>query len=188
MRSCLMDARIEGRHFGAHGFECQAQRQAGIRQQVTCILRGQQGDGQRHRAAIDQCRRILGFQVEFDRADTRLHDCLRRAHALAFVHHLCFVEAGNGRSEIGQRCQVAGGANRPFLRHHRMDAGIDEGQQAVDHFDARCRIIAGEGIGAQQHGGARHFFGKRFAHAGSMGRGSTASGTVRCARPGCGCP
>ncbi len=49
-----------------------------------------------------------------------------------------------------------------------MDAGIDEGEQAVDYFDAWRRIIAGKGIGAQQHRGTADFFRKRFTHAGGM--------------------
>jgi hypothetical protein len=68
----------------------------------------------------------------------------------------------------GMRRQVAGRADRALLRHHRMDAGIDEGQQAVDHLDPRRRVVAGEGIGPQQHGGAADFLGKRLAHAGGM--------------------
>jgi hypothetical protein len=67
MRTRLLDARIEGRHLGAHGFQRQAQRQAGIGEQVTGIVRGQDGHGQRGGAAVDECRGILGLEIELDR-------------------------------------------------------------------------------------------------------------------------
>jgi hypothetical protein len=50
-----------------------------------------------------------------------------------------------------------------------VDAGIDEGQEAIHHLHARRRIVGGEGIGAQEHGGAADFFRERLADAGAVG-------------------
>ena len=168
MRARLVDALVEAGHFGAHRFERQAQRQAGVRQQVACVGGGQHGNRQRHGAAVDQRGRVLGLEVELHRCDAGLRDGLRRAHAAAAVDDFGFIEAGNGGGQVGQRSQVAGRADRSLLRHHRVDASVDEVQQAVHHLDPRRRVIAGEGIGPQQHVGAADFFRKRLAHAGCV--------------------
>ena len=50
-----------------------------------------------------------------------------------------------------------------------MQAGIEEGDEPLDQRHLRSGKVRGEGIGAQQHGRARHILGEGLADAGRMG-------------------
>ena len=51
--------------------------------------------------------------------------------------------------QMRERREIAGGADRALARHHRIDPGIDELQQALDHERAHAGKSAREARGLQ---------------------------------------
>jgi hypothetical protein len=57
---------------------------------------------------------------------------------------------------VGQRSQVAAGAERPVLTHHRRDAGAEHGQLQVHQLGASARVAHGQAAGPQQQHRPNH--------------------------------
>jgi len=64
------------------------------------------------------------------------------AATFALVHHLAF--AGQRRGHIGQRRQVAAGADRAFFGNQRQDVVLEKGLHALEQLDAHARNAVGQ--------------------------------------------
>ena len=70
---------------------------------------------------------------------------------------------------MGERREIAAGADRTFLGNHRCD--VRARACAIRRFDeqrAAATVTYGEHVGAQQQQGARFTFGKRLAQTTGM--------------------
>ena len=163
-----MDARIEGGELAAHRLERERKPDIGRLDQALGILGGEHAQRERDRRAIDQGRGILGAEREIGR-EAGLGQRFARRHAPALVDRFGLREAADGGRHMGERGKIAGSADRALLRDDRVDPGIQASEQALDQFDLRAGIVRGEGIGAQQHGGAGDVLGEGLADARGMG-------------------
>ena len=118
-RPRLVHARLERMH-RAHQ-RVDRQRRADVRRPAQSLGAGQgkREDRGGHLRAINECEAFLGF--ERDRREAGLLQRLRAGHAIAI-----FTFADQHQREMGQRCQVAAGANRAAARYSRMDAAVEQ--------------------------------------------------------------
>ncbi len=136
---------------------------------------------ERGRRAVDERRRILGAEIEI-RVEARLGDRLPGRHPAALVDHLGFREAAHGAGHVGERREVAGGADRALLRDDRVQAGIEESDEPLDELDPRPGIVRREGVRAQEHHGPRHVLARRARRRRSRGHRRSSADRPPCRR------
>ena len=162
-----MNARLERGALAAQAFQRHGERHVARLQDAARILDGEHGQRQRNGGAVDEAGRVLGGEIEGRRKPGR-RQRLAGGHAPALPEHLGLLEAADGARHVRQRRKVARCADRSLLRNDRRDAGVEAVDQPVEHFHARAGIIGREGVGAQQHRGARDVLGERLADAGGV--------------------
>ena len=91
----------------------------------------------------------------------------RARQSLALVEG--FAATQQHDRQMRQRRQVAAGADRSLLRHHRHDAGVEHGGQRLQRADANAGMTAHQGVDADDQHRAHHFGGERLADADRMG-------------------
>ena len=69
---------------------------------------------------------------------------------------------------MGQGSQVAAGAKGTLLRNNGMDAFVEHIQHGLDSAQADAGVPPGQGVAAQQHGGADYLCGQGLAHGAGM--------------------
>ena len=151
----------------AHRLERQAERDIGLLQEPARVVDGEHAERKRRRRAVDEGRGVLRAHREVG-LKARLPDRLAGRQALALVDDLGLLEAADGAGHVGERREVAGGADRALLRDDRMQAGVEEGDEAFDELELRARIVRGEGVGAQQHHRPRGVLGEGLADTGRV--------------------
>ncbi|MCY1172819.1 hypothetical protein D9M73_129630 [compost metagenome] len=67
-----------------------------------------------------------------------------------------------------QRGEVAGSADRALQRDVRVDLGVDQGEQRVDHLAADAGEAARQAVDLEQHDQAHHGVVQRLADAGGV--------------------
>jgi hypothetical protein len=85
------------------------------------------------------------------------------------VKHVGFREAADRARHMGERRKVARGADGALLGDHRMQARVEEGDQALDQLDLGSGIVGREGVGPEQHHRPGHVLGEGLADAGRVG-------------------
>ena len=118
-----------------------------------------------HRLCAIQKRQTL-LRFERDGLETGFSQCGGTAHSLTLIDCLAFSDQRQGK--VSQWCEISAGADRAFLRNHRMDAAIEHFHEQLDHFQPDAAETESEHIRTQQHHGARFGLGKGSADATGM--------------------
>ena len=92
---------------------------------------------------------------------------LGAGQALALVERLATAQQHDG--QVRQRRQVAAGADRALLRHHRHDARVEHRGQRLQRAHADTRMTAHQRVDADHQHRAHHVLGERLAHAHGVG-------------------
>ena len=93
-------------------------------------------------------RAIPSFGLQDQRLETDLAQGDQGGHDRATELDLAATD--ERQREMGQRGEVTRGAEAPLLRHDRMNAGLEEGQQAVHEQRPAAAVPEREGIGPEQ--------------------------------------
>jgi hypothetical protein len=130
-----VDARVEGAVAAARRVDRQ---RADDQRRLEHRLEGEEGV-QRERGrdlrAVDQRQAFLGRQRE--RRDAGRAQRRVGRHALAVLPELALAD--QRQRQVGERRQVARGADRALRRDPRHEAGVEHRQQRVDHLLAHAR-------------------------------------------------
>ena len=125
---------------------------------------GQRPDAGRRLGAVDQRHRLLFGEVEgFDAGGAKHPGGLAPPSVRlgAALSHQRERDVGKGR-------EIAAGADRPDLRHLRMDSVIQQIEQPLHDNESASRLSARQRVGAEQHNGADLRRGKPAAHPGCV--------------------
>ena len=76
--------------------------------------------------------------------------------------------ADEGQGHVGQGGQVPAGPERAVLVHDGGDAGVEQGDDGVDHHRPHPRVAHGQGPGPQQHHGPHDLGLDQRPHAGGV--------------------
>ncbi|MCY1353954.1 hypothetical protein D9M69_403080 [compost metagenome] len=161
-----VDARIERRTGTQHGFDAQAAADGGGGEQVFGLEQTTQGVGSGHLGAVEQGQALLGGQGH--RLQAGDGQGFGGRQPLALVARLALTEQDQGH--VRQRCQVAGGAHRALQRDVRVDLGVDQRHQGVDHLAADAGEATGQAVHLEQHDQAHHGVIQRLADTGGVGQ------------------
>ncbi len=91
----------------------------------------------------------------------------RAGHPLAAQRRLALAD--QDQRQVGERRQVAGGADRSLARHDRVHAGVEQLDEALDHDRPDPGVPPGEHVGAEQEHGAHDVLAERLAHPAGVG-------------------
>jgi hypothetical protein len=114
------------------------------------ILGGQRRDRERDCGAVDDGGGFLRAH-RVVRRETGPRRRLRRLVDAALVLDERVRKTANGASDVGERRQVAGGADGSLLGDDGVKPGIEEPEEAVHQRERRAGIGGREGVRAQQH-------------------------------------
>ena len=165
-RPNLSRMRFHGMDEGLETLVCRHQR-----------LREQRMDGEREARQIERaarrrwrrlpCRRRAVVEGEallgLERQRRVAEPCQRGMtveRLAAQVDKVSLVETQDRAGDVGERNQIAGGADRAALIDVRMRLGVEEGDQSLDELEPHARGALDERIGAQQHRRAHVGLGK----------------------------
>ena len=161
-----MDARIEGRARTQQRLDAERAANAGGSVQVLALEQPAQGVGGGHLGAVEQGQALLGGQGH--RLQAGDGQRLGGRQPLVLVPRLTFAE--QHQRHMRQRRQVTGSADRAFQRNVRVDLGVDQGDQRVDHLAANAGEAARQAVDLQQHDQAHHGVIQRLTDAGGVGQ------------------
>ena len=116
--------------------------------------------------AVDQRHRLFRFQHQ--RLDLGLLENAGTGDARALCVE-AFAFADQRQRQVRERRKVPAGAHAALRRDHRSDAAVEHLAESVDQHRAHARVPLGEGVGPQQHHGARLWDRERLADADRMG-------------------
>ena len=88
---------------------------------------------------------------------------MRAGQALAAIDGLAFAD--DAEREVGERGEVAGGADGALRGDHGMHAAIQQQGEGLGEDGAHAAIAQGQGVGAQGHDDAGFGLGERRAEA-----------------------
>jgi hypothetical protein len=121
--------------------------------------------GQHLRGTVVERQAFLERQL--DRREPGALQRLGAAHPLVLVERLATAEQHD--RQVRQRCQVATGADRALLRHHRHHAGVEHRRERFERAHANTRVTAHQRVDADQQHRPHHVPAERFAHANRVG-------------------
>ena len=116
-----------------------------LRRRARCTL--QRAQRAHHRGAVGQRQPFLGGQRH--RLQAGPPQRLRAGQPFAAVLRL--AQPDQHQRHVGQRGQIAAGAQRAFLRDARMHAAVEHVQQQLQRLDADAGMAARQRVGADQH-------------------------------------
>ncbi len=172
-RPRLVNARLEGMNRSAQRVDGQRRGDVGRARHLFGPGQGQRQHRRRRLGAVDQRQPFLGSQADRfqpragerlgpgDRKKPRRTQSTQRtilflaisAISCGFffvvVERLAFTD--QHQREVGQRRQVAAGADRAARRHAGVDAMIEQGDQRLERGEADAREAFREHVGAQRH-------------------------------------
>ena len=123
------------------------ERDRGQRARVVDAVRGDAGH---HRGAVDHRQAFLGPGLERLEAEPS-----ERGQAVdglaAVVDHEVGRQPADRAHDLGERREIAAGADRAELTQDRRDALVEEHGEAADELEAQPRGAAQMRVGAQQH-------------------------------------
>ncbi|VFT07850.1 Uncharacterised protein [Pseudomonas aeruginosa] len=160
-----VDARIERRPRTEHGLDAEAAADGGGGEQVLGLEQPAQRVGGGHLGAIEQGQAFLRRQGQ------RLQPGHRQRSRPAATHRDgAPAFADQHQRHVRQRRQVAGRTHRAFQRDVRIDLGVDQRDQRVDHLAADAGEPARQAVHLEQHDQPHHGVVQRLADAGGMGQ------------------
>ena len=127
-------------------------------------LQGVKGERRRTLRSVEQ-RQAL-FRAEHEWREARVRKRLRSRHARAVDEGLAHPDQHT--RHVGERRQIARGADRAFLGDHRQHIGIEQREQRIDHFTAHRRDAVRQARGLQQQHQPNHRGSKWLADAGAV--------------------
>jgi hypothetical protein len=137
----------------------------GGREQVVQVGQGEDQHPQHAVGAVDERQALLG--LEGQRRDAGLAEGLGgRAGDAVGVDDLALAD--QRERAVGQRREVARGAERAVLAHHRGDAGVEQREDRLGDDRPRARVAHRQGACAQQHHRAHDLALDRRAHPGRV--------------------
>ncbi|MNF98748.1 hypothetical protein D3C84_816190 [compost metagenome] len=128
----LMDAGIERSATAQGGLHAHGTYGDGASEQILGVEQAFQRERRAGLGAVEQRQPLLGCQG--DGLQARNLERSGGVDQLALVAGLAFTY--QQAAHMGQGRQVAGGADGALLRHHRIDFGVDEGHQGLEHRQA----------------------------------------------------
>jgi hypothetical protein len=142
-----VDARIERRIAAGGGID--RERPGDERAAENVLGREQAGGSKRRRnlGAVEERQALLGGEVHRRQAGGL--EALQRGDRAAASAHLADAQQ-HGR-HMGQRRQVAGGTDRALGRDARVDAGIDQLHQRLQHAPPHAGVAEREAVDLQDH-------------------------------------
>ena len=162
----LGDAGVDGhvaaeRRIDAHGAGRQ-RRGEDVEPGEQAVERQRGGD----LGAVQQRQALLG--AELDRRQAGALERRRRGQGLARQHDLALAQQHRG--ELGERRQVARGADRALGGQDRKRVGVEQGQECFDHAAPDARAALGECVDLEQEHQAGDPRRERRTDAGAMGQ------------------
>ena len=104
---------------------------------------------------------------EFDRFEAGVAERVGGGTNAAVVHDVAFAE--QRQCAVGERSEVAAGAERAVLGHDRRDAGVEDVDHRLGDERPGAAVAERERSRPQQHHRPNHFVFDRVAHAGGVG-------------------
>ena len=162
-----LDARVERRVAAEARIDRQRTGDEGRRHRTLGRLnRATERKRRRHLRPVQQCQAFLCRQGQRRQAGD--FQRFGRFHPLAFVASLAFAQ--QHQRHVGQRRQVAGGTDRTFQRNVRVNLGIDQGDQGVDHHPANTGETTAQAVDLEHHDQAHQRIADRLANTGGVGQ------------------
>ncbi len=160
----LVDARVEGVGDALEGLEAEGGRHLGGVDEGEGVGGREGPDGGHGLRAVDEGEPLLGREGHGLEAG--------RGEGLAPRHPAAaeggFSRAHEDQGEVGERGQVARGAEGALLRHDRDDARVEHGHEGLDRGGPDPRTPDGEGVGAQEDHRAHDLLGEGIADSAGM--------------------
>ncbi|MNN04964.1 hypothetical protein D3C81_1177050 [compost metagenome] len=159
-----MDTRVERRTRTQHRFDRQGTDRGRCGEQILAFEQAAQGIGGGCLGAVEQRQTFLGRQGQ--RLKTGNRQGFGGRQPLAVVARLAFTE--QYQRHVRQRCQVAGSAHRTFERDVRVDLGVDQRDQRVDHLAADAGEATAQAVDLEHHDQPYQGVVDRLANAGGV--------------------
>jgi hypothetical protein len=148
MRAQRVHVLVEGAQAAGEGVQRRRRGEVGGVEQALELRAGEHAGREHLRSAVVERQAFLVRQR--DRLQPRAAQGFRAGHALALVEGLAATEQHD--RQVRERREVAAGADRALLRHHRHDAGIEQGGLGAQGFHADARVPAHQRVDADhQH-------------------------------------
>jgi hypothetical protein len=165
MRPHGVQLRLERPVRAEHGLDRERGGQVGDREQVAGVLDRQQHHAEHPVGAIDKRQPFLRGQG--DGAQPRPGQRLRPGDPRAvLVEHPALAEQHH--RAVGERCEVAGGAERAMLRNPGRDVVVEQVDERLGHERADARPAERQRAHPQQHHRPHDLTRHRRAHAGRV--------------------
>ena len=154
-------ARVESVGNAVKRFQRQGADDVGVLFEFQRVVQRQRAESGERRGAVVESQPFLGMQS--DGFEPRQLHGFERGHAPALMEHVALAEHGGG--DVRERAEVARRADGSLLGHHGRDAEVEEVDQLRQRFQRDAGMSAKQAVEAQQHDGAHHVDGQRFADA-----------------------
>jgi len=145
-----VDTRIEGAVGTAQGFDGHGGYGGGGLKERPRLDQSEGCDGTHDRRAVDQGEPLL--RGETDGMQSGTTQCLAAGHSPVMVQGFPFTE--QDETQVGQRREVAAGAEGPLFGNDGDHIGGEQVEQGIDEVGTDPRHAAGERVRSQQDGGA----------------------------------
>ena len=152
MRTHLMNALIKGSGRAHEGFQRHCSGKIGQVHYTPCAGHCECPNCRHRLGPIQQGETLFGRQLHWHKTGPTQRFPSRDAFALVESFSL----ADHDKRKMGERGEIAAGADRALLRNHRMDTGIQQTDQLLQQFEPDTAESLCENVGPQQKHGT-HF-------------------------------
>ncbi len=165
MRPQRVDLGRERAEAACEGVDGHRGREIGRVDQILELRQGEHARREHLRSAVVEREAFL--VRERDRRQAGPRERVGAGDAFACEEGFAATEQHDG--QVRQRREIATGADRPELRHHRHDPGVEHRHQRLQRFHAHAGMPAHQRVDADAQHRPHHFGRERFTHADRMG-------------------
>ena len=130
------------------------------------VVVGQRADAGHELGPVQQGQAFLGAAARAVRGPARASAVGARDRARTVHRRLALAD--DDQRQVGQRRQVARGAQAAAGRHDRVHGRVEHRDQQLDDLDADAGEPDGQGVGAEHEHGPHDLVGQRIADAGRV--------------------
>ena len=165
VRAHHVEALVERLYAAVESIQAQAQHHVGLTAQAHGLQQTPHSVAAHKLRAVQQGQTLFALQLDGLPAFGLID--LRHIAAAAFPIHLSHAQDGR-QHQVGQRAEVAAGAERTLLIHHRQHILVVAVNQALHRLQLCAAVAEAEILRFQQQHQAHHLGGHLVAHAARM--------------------
>ena len=166
IRPGLVNAGIERAKRPAQAVDREGGRDVGSAREPVGAGDGERGDGGRRLRSVDEGEPLL--RTERNRRQTGRRERFTPGTKPCIVADPGIAFADEHQRQVGERREVAAGANRAAARDARVDAVVEKVDQPLERRPPDAGETLGKDVGAERHRGANLAHGQRLTDAGGV--------------------